>query len=304
MKHTIAAAVLILASLLAQQSYAATPISVALTLPHDHVLPGIPFDLVVTYTNISRQAGYDRRSASHADRHVRDGETVVMHNPEGQDQWDIGSIHEPVRLAPGESAQHAASWERGSIRTGSVRLVLRTGTYAIALELRVVDQHTDLLGTVTTPAVVLYRVDPVGIDAGWKRMQDTSGGKWSDNSFKTTKPGYALAGEIIQLYPSSGYYPYVLALRAFGEVRDKKSHISALLEAAERFTDSPAYPYLLTAAASCARYVGIVAEREGKTADAEKYLTLAKTKYREALSTKGSAAIRASSRLSCSRWSR
>lgn len=204
MKHILAAALPITSPLPAPQLHAASPVRATLTLPHDTVLPGVPFDLVVTYTP---------------------------------------------------------------------------------------------LGTVQTPAVTLTRIAPAGIDAElWERMQEVSDGGWSNDAFKTTKPGVALANEIIQLHPSSGYYPYVVALRAF-DVRQKgKNQIPVLLEAAERFPSSPAYPYLLSAAADCARYAGWVALDEGNLAEAKTYLTLADSKYRQALATK-SVAIRKSSEL-------
>lgn len=294
MKQIVVAALLILSFLLTPPLQAASPLSATLALPHDEVLPGVPFDLIVTYTNVSDQPLTIRAALATLVVTFADGKTIVMHEPEGHDQSDIYGSR-PVRLEPGESVQHAASWEGGStpnwFRYGSFS---GPGTYGIALDLRVVDEHKNLLGEVRTPTVTLTRVAPTGIDAElWKRMQAVSGGRWSDSSFATTKDGEALAGEIVQLHPTSGYYPYVLALRAFDRGVDKK-HIPALLEAAERFPDSPAYPYLLTAAANCARYAGAVALEEGDTVEATKHLKLAETKYREALATKNNVVIRVS----------
>jgi uncharacterized protein (DUF2225 family) len=85
----------------------------------------------------------------------------------------------------------------------------------------------------------------------------------------------------------------VLALRSLGR-GVSKDHIPALLEAAERFPNSPAYPYLVSAVANCARYAGWVAHDQKNSEEAKKYFTLAETKYREALATK-SVVIRASS---------
>jgi hypothetical protein len=299
MKRILAAAILILSALLAPQLSAASPVSATLTLPHNNVLPGVPFDLVVTYTNTSDKPVTIGGARATLVVTFGNGETLVMHKPDLSDQWTIeGSM--PVRLGPGESVQHAASWEGGSIPNwfhfhGSS--FSGPGTYDIALDLRIGDKHRQLLGTVRTPAITLTRVDPVGTDAElWKRMQEISGGKWTDGSFAGTKEGVALANEIIQVHPGSGYYPYVLALRAFGSTVPDKNHIPALLEAAERFPNSPAYPYLLSAAANCARYAGWVAADEGNMAEAKTYLILAEAKYREALDTK-SVAIRKSSEL-------
>jgi hypothetical protein len=294
MKHIFVTAVFLLSSLLAPQAAAASAVSATLTLPHDNVLPGVPFDLVVTFTNVSdRPITVDAARATLVVTFAN-GETVVMHKPEVSDQWTIrGSM--PVPLGPGESVQQAASWENGSVPNWFYvhgASFAGPGTYGIALDLRIVDEDRQLLGTVRTAAVTLTRIAPVGIDAElWKRMQEMSGGRWSDHSFDTTKTGNALGSEIIQLHPSCGYYPYVVALRAF---RSKdKHHIPVLLEAAERFPSSPAYPYLLKAAAECALYEAWKARDERDVVAAQKYFTLAETKFREALATQ-SVGIRAS----------
>jgi len=273
---------------------AAPAVTATLTLPNHSVLPGVPFDLVVTYTNVSNKPiTIDGARATLLVKYAS-GDTVVMNNPDVSIQWSIrGSM--PARLGPGESVQHAASWENGSIPNwfhyGSS--FSGPGTYGVALELSVMDEDLNVLGTIRTPVVTLTRVEPVGIDAElWKRLQAVSNGQWSDGSFAAKEPGIALADEIIQLHPISGYYPYVLALRSLGS-GVSKSHIPALLEAVERFPNSPAYPYLLTAAANCARYAGTLAPNEGNSAEAEHYLALAAVKYREALATK-SVAIRVS----------
>lgn len=294
MKHTFAAALLITSLLLVPQLQAASLIQATLTLPYDKVLPGVPFDLVVTYTNVSEKPVTIGGALATLVVTFANGDIVVIDKPDVNDQWDIGDATIPLHLAPGESAQQAASWEYGSIpnwfRHGNFS---GPGTYRVALELRIVDKYEQPLGTVRTPAVTLTRIEPIGIDAAlWKRMQEVSAGGWADHALAATKPGYALAGEIIQLHPSSSYYPYALALRAFRDA--DQNRIPALLEAAERFPNSPAYPYLLNAAANSARYAGRAAQDQGNVAEAQKYFTLAQSKYREALATK-SVAIRSSS---------
>jgi len=297
MKHIVAAAAVISSLLFAVHLRAASAVSATLTLPHNSVLPGVPFDLVVTYTNVSDKPITIDSALATLVVTLPNGDTLVMNEPDVPDQWSIsGSM--PARLGAGESVLHAASWENGSIPNwfhyGSS--FSGPGTYGIALELFVVDEERNALGTIRTPVVRLTRFEPVGIDAElWKRMQQMSGGRWSDDSFKNTEEGDALAGEIVQLHPGSGYYPYVLALRALGRGVDK-NHIPALLEAAERFPTSPAYPYLLNAAANCARYAGWVAKDQGNTVDAESYFKLAEKKYREALAT-NSISIRKSSEM-------
>lgn len=299
MKLILALAVLVSSLLFAPQLPAALPVSVTLALPHNDVLPGVPFDLVVTYTNVSdRPVVIDAAGATLVVTFA-DGHTVVLQEPERNDQWTIRGSR-PVQLQPGQSVQHAASWENGSIPNwfSHGASFSGPGTYEIALDLRIYDKQ-QALGSIRTPAVRLHRIEPVGIDAElWKRMQEVSGGRWSDTWFKTKKEGEALAKEIVQIHPASGYYPYVLALRSFDRGVRNTENIPALLEAAERFPNSPAYPYLLTAAANCARYAGLVAADKGDIVEAKKYLALAETKYREALATKTSVTIRASSDLS------
>ena len=295
MKHLLTSAVLVLSLLLAPHLHATSPLSATLTLPHDNVLPGVPFDLVVTYTNVSDKPVTLDSVLGTLVVTFPNGETKVMHQPEANDRWSA-AFSPPTQLAPGESVQQGIGWERGAIPNwffaGSS--FSGPGTYSIAVELRITNDDGNILGTIRTPPVTLNRSQPVGIDADlWKRMQELSGSAWSDGSFASTKPGAALANEIIQLHPTSGYYPYVLALRSYG-MAVSKDHIPALLEAAERFPGSPAYPYLLNAAAHSARYAGLGAAREGNMAEAQKYYTFAQSKYREALATK-SVAIRASS---------
>lgn len=299
MKPILVLAVLVSSLLVAPQLPAALPVSVTLALTHNDILPGVPFDLVVTYTNVSdRPVVIDGARATLVVTFAT-GDTVVLRQPERNDQWTIQGSR-PARLEPGQSVQHAASWERGSIPNwfSHGASFSGPGTYDIALDLRVYDEH-QALGTIRTLAVRLHRIEPAGIDAElWKRMQQVSGGRWSDNWFKTREQGEALAKEILQIHPASGYYPYVLALRSFDRGVRNTENIPALLEAAERFPSSPAYPYLLTAAANCARYAGLVAADKGDIVEAKKYLALAETKYREALAAKTSVTIRASSELS------
>jgi hypothetical protein len=289
MKPVLAAAVVILSALLAPGVSAATPVEATLTLPHDHVLPGVPFDLVVTYTNVSSQPVTVGGALATLVVTFAGGETSVMHNPEGNDQWTLKSPA-PLRLAPGQSGQQAASWERGCPNWFRYASFSGPGTYGIALDLRIVDDSNEPLAAVRTAGVTLTRIEPVGIDAElWKRMQGTSGGRWADDSFYT-KEGAALAAEIMQLHPASGYYPYVLAIPAL--LRRDRGDIPALIEAAQRFPASPAHPYLLLATANSADYRALIAERAGDTAEALKYFELAQSNYSAALATK-SIAVRA-----------
>jgi len=284
MKLILAAAAMILSLLLPPRASAAAPIEATLTLPHDQVLPGVPFELVITYINVSDHPLTIGGALATLVVTFRGGETTIMHKPEGHDQSDVMPAA-PLRLAPGQSAQQAVSWERGSPNWFKYTSFSGPGTYGIALELQIVDKYIEPLGTVRTDTVTLTRIEPVGIDSElWKRMQDLSGGKWADNWFHASSPGVTLADEIILLHPASGYYPYALALRAL--MQRKRGDIEALMEAAHRFPASPAHPYLLFAAANSADYKALIASRAGDTDEAEKYFKLAQSNYSAALATK------------------
>ncbi len=293
MKNTLAAALVVLSSLLAPQVTAASAVRATLTLPHDNVLPGVPFDLVVTYTNVSDRPVTVSGALATLVVTLPSGDTMVLNKPDVNDQWGV-SLPMPARLEPGQSVQQAVGWADSSVPNWFHYSAPFSGpgTYGIALDLRISDREENVLGAVRTPPVTLTRVEPTGIDAAlWQRMQEISGGAWTDDAFLSTKVGAALAEDIAQVHPASGYYPYVLALRAFGP--PGKKHIPALLEAAERFTGSPAHPHLLVAAANSARYEVWKAEQRKDLAAAQTYFTLAQTNYRRALAT-NSIAVRAS----------
>jgi hypothetical protein len=294
MKRILAAALVVLSSLFAPQLTAASAVKATLTLPHDNVLPGVPFDLVVTYTNVSDRPVTVSGALATLVVTLPGGDTIVVNKPDVNDQWDI-TLPVRARLEPGQSVEQAVGWEHGLVPNWFHYSAPFSGpgTYGIALDLHISDGEKNVLGAVRTPAVTLTRVVPTGIDAElWQRMQEISGGAWTDDAFLSTKVGVALAEDIAQVHPASGYYPYVLALRAFGP--PGKKHIPALLEAAERFTGSPAHPYLLEAAANSARYEAWKAEQRQDLAAAQTYFILAQTIYRRALAT-NSVAVRASS---------
>ena len=295
MKTILAATLVILSSLLAPQLSAASAVQATLTLPHDKVLPGVPFDLVVTYTNVSDQPVTVLGALGTLVVTLPGGHTLVVNEPDANDQCDL-VLSLPTRLEPGQSVQHAVSWEHGWVPNWSDYSAPFSGpgTYGIALDLIIADKQENVLGTVRTPAVTLTRVEPTGIDAElWQRMQEISDGAWTDSSFVSKKPGVALADDIVQVHPTSGYYPYILALRSLRRAERKHIPIPALLEAAERFSGSPAHPYLIKAAADSARYEAWMAEEAKDAAAAQSYFNLAQANYRKALAT-NSLSVRAS----------
>lgn len=269
-----------------------------LVLPHATVLPGVPFDMVVTLKNIS-------------DRPVTVGllAELVVTLPDGSVFLSKGSdwLLEPndtsgepvtsIELAPGEQVERVANWDRGSIPSWShTSSFSGPGDYQVALQLArgyrdaSGNERKNYAGTVRTSTVLLRRSVPAGEDeALWVEMQRAAAGHWTDDAFATTKVGNALAKEIIQVHPTSAYYPYALLLT--NPVKQERD-IAVLIDASNRFPNSPAFPYLLKAAGDAALYEARTAEavRHDHSA-AQNFYDLAEVHYRAALRTT-SAAIR------------
>jgi hypothetical protein len=287
----------------ASEPLAQSPIVATLSLPYDTILPGVPFDLVITVTNKSDQpatAGLWARIV------VTDagGRTLLtpppiikglMNESDFNDAVLTPKQFDYVVLAPGQSEQKVIHWDRSMPNWSRYSVFSGPGIYDIALDLQEgVDHYDDFVnyaGILRSNTVRLHRL-AVGEDAAiWQEMRDVSGGKWADNWFKATKEGVALAKDIIEHHRESNYYPYALFLRMFSR-NIGEDDIEPLLEAAKRFPDSPAYPYLLKGAADAAFVEASNAEYSKETEKAAKLFALAETYYREALKT-NSAAIRA-----------
>ena len=269
-----------------------------LVVPHATVLPGVPFDMVVTLKNIS-------------DRPVTVGllAKLVATLPDGsfflstEADWLLepnDTSGEPVtsiELAPGEAVERVANWDRGSIPSWSHSSSFSgPGDYQVSLQLArgyrdaSGDERKNYAGTIHTSSALLRRSVPAGEDeAVWAEMQRVAAGHWSDDGFATTKVGKALAKEIIQVHPTSAYFPYALLLS--NPVKQERD-IAGLLDASNRFPNSPAFPYLLKAAGDAALYEARTAEavRHDHSA-AQNFYDLAEVHYRAALRT-DSAAIR------------
>jgi hypothetical protein len=274
-----------------------------LSVPYDTILPGVPFDLVVTVTNKSDRpatAGLWARIV------VTDagGRTLLSPPPiiKGlMNESDFnGAVLQPTRfdyvvLEPGQSEQKVIHWDRSMPNWSLYSIFSGPGIYDIALDVQEGVSHYDdfvnYAGILRTNSVRLHRL-AVGEDAViWKRMQEISGGKWADDSFTATKEGVGLAEEIIANHRESSYYPYALFLRMFNR-NIGQDDIDPLLDAAKRFPDSPAYPYLLKGAADAAFVEASNAQYRKETEKAAKLFEVAETYYREALKT-NSASIRA-----------
>src|SRR5687768_17206068 len=114
MPPILAAALVILSSVLAPELAVASAVQATLTLPHDNVLPGVPFDLVVTYTNVSDRPVTVLGAQATLVVTLPSGDTMVVNKPDVNDQWDL-MLPVPARLEPGQSVQQAVSWEGGSV---------------------------------------------------------------------------------------------------------------------------------------------------------------------------------------------
>jgi hypothetical protein len=285
----------------ASEPLAQSPIVATLSLPYDTILPGIPFDLVVTLKNMSDKpatVGLRARSV------VTDagGRTLLapVRNRVIDDTDFNGTMLKPtvfdyVPLAPRESVQKVVHWDRSMPNWSRYSVFSGPGIYDIALELeggnRQYGDFVNYVGILRTNTVRLHRL-AIGEDAAiWQRMQEVSGGRWADDSFTATKEGSALIGDILEHHRDSGYYPYALFLRMFSR-NIGEDFIEPLLEAAKRFPDSPAYPYLLKGAGDVAFVEASTAEYMKDTEKAARLFALAETYFHEALKT-NSASIRA-----------
>ncbi|MEO8379423.1 MAG: hypothetical protein ABI779_07145 [Acidobacteriota bacterium] len=269
------------------------PIVATVTLPHAQVLPGVPFDIEVTFTNVSARPATVGLIANLVVT-TSDGQTILLEQADANDHWNLdrnSNSDSSLQLAPGESVRMVAGWDRGSIPNWFhySSSFSGSGNYQIGLKLErgfgddQYNDHVNYVGVLRTSSAHLERMMPVGEDEIlWKRMQHLAGQRWTDSSFSTTKGGVALADEIVLLHPTSQYYPYALLLRSEFKQKDD---IAPLLEAAERFTNSPAYPYLLKAAGDAALYEATAAERRDDVASAARYYELVQTYYDRALKT-------------------
>jgi hypothetical protein len=264
-----------------------------LALPYETVLPGVPFDIYVTLRNVSDTSASVGMQAS-----------LIVTLPDGsrfapKDEYRLQpsgpSIHpDPwVELAPGETRQMVVSWEYDSLPNWTRHQVFSgPGSYDIALELGLwePDAPRNYVGTLVTNTAKLHRKQLQGEDEDlWKRMNALSEGGWSDNGFTRLKEGMALAQQIINLHPTSEYYPYALILRSRYDLPDE---IERARDAAARFSGSPAHSYLLMHAAKCALNKATLAtEVNHDRATGEKYFALARVYLDDALKSTSNPAL-------------
>lgn len=295
-----------------------SPILATLTLPHDMILPGVPFDLVVTLKNVSDKTATVGLAAQIIVIAAGGQKLVSPNRSRVSDgaHFNFGTLTPTkphylyVPLAPGESVQKVVHWDRSMASWFRYSAFSYPGIYDIAIELEDgggdhFEDFVNYVGILRTSTARLHRV-VTGVDAAlWGRLQEVSDGKWSDNWFTAKKEGVALAEEIVAKHPDSSYYPYALFMTRIFNRNYGRDDIEPLLDAAKRFPDSPAYPYLLKGAGDAAFVEGTRAARVKDNATAEKYFDLAEKCFRDALRT-NSLAIRAQSeeRIRSLAWSR
>lgn len=259
-------------------------VAVTLTLSSPVILPGVPFEMAVTYNNLS-----SRRVAVGAIATViitpRGGTPVrmarratVMESPFRA--WPN------IELDPGQSITAFTDWSDNWLYDDAA--VTTPGTYEIALDLSGDctkvddDEGTVCLGPVRSGTASLTRIQPVGNDAAvWGRLKEASDGRWPSHGFGSRAAGDdAVSDEVVAEFPSSGYYPYALLL---GHARTTVD-LQVVRDAVKNFHSSPAYPRLLRAACLEALRLGqLAANANHSTSEIEGYLNLAKFYNDEAM---------------------
>jgi hypothetical protein len=273
------------------------PIVATLTLPYPRVLPGVPVDLSITLKNVSNRPVtvglISRVIVTLPDGSVfpPTGTPAERNDRQELEPYGTSSPLTSIELAAGESIERVINWDRAAPKNWShASAYSGPGNYDLQVELErgMRDEEPNYVGVIRTSSARLERVVPVGEDETlWARMQAVSSGRWCDSAFASTKAGAALAEEIVQLHPTSGYYPYALLLRNYAR---QKEDIPLSLDAADRFRDSPALPYLLSAAGDAALYEAKTSYRANHDVDkAKKFYDLAETYYRDALKTNSTA---------------
>lgn len=230
-------------------------VAVSLKLAQASVLPGVPFDMTVTYQNRSQ-------------RPVALGMVAdVIITPEG------GS---PVRFPKAAEVAHARTGARtnfdlepGAMETGIIdwmsnvflqdARVTGPGNYDVQLEISGRpdddDEYRAYVSPVLTAPVRLTRVTPAGIDGEtWRHIEASPELARSGSSAVGTPSILKYLSEQEQ-GRTSGYYPYALVMS-----RTLRGAPPVTQESIDSFRSSPAYPRLLVDG-------GIAAETEARRAE-------------------------------------
>lgn len=248
-------------------------VSVTIDLPYAKILPGVPFDIVVTYKNVSERVVGAGATASLIITPLN-GVPVRLPSRAHVDRLDLVQSHN-FELQPGETQTGTISWHSNWFYEDAA--LTGPGTYDVALELTgdAEDAQGEGLvyaGTVRTAPARLVRIEPTGDDgAVWNELREAAGGAWPSHGFGA-RAGKDAAERVLAQHPRSAYYPYALLLDHVAQVIP----LDRAKQAAAAFGASPAYPHLLVAAAASAT----VEARKGEAArapaaDVERYLRFA-----------------------------
>lgn len=265
-------------------------VAVTVELPHSTLLPGVPFDMTIRYTNLT-----DRRIAAGATARVTitpiGAPPITMERWAFIDEADFPTSPRNFELEPRGTATGVIRWDNNWFYDDAAVTV--PGTYDISLEIvgnpAVVEEGTLFAGAIHTAPVRLTRIDPVGQNAEvWARMQQSAAGRWPSHGFGSRADRENVAREIMDRFPDSDYYPYALVLADRMLVR---TSFAAAEDAVTRFRRSPAYPHLLVFAGLAAARAADDARKRGAIGDAVTKLQLYRYYNEEALRT-GSEAVR------------
>jgi hypothetical protein len=225
-------------------------VSVKLNLPHAVILPGVPFDLSVTYQNLS-----DRPVAAGALATMiistANGTPVRLESPAHVDHLGLRQSRN-FELQPGETQTGTVNWHSNWFYDDAAFTV--PGTYQVAIELTgdASDAEGEGLayaGTIRTLPVRLTRVEPTDEDAEvWKLLREAASGSWPSHGFGSRATAENMADVVVAHHRRSAYYPYALLL---GHAVPTVS-LETAREAVSAFQSSPAYPHLLVTAAIAA----------------------------------------------------
>jgi hypothetical protein len=245
-----------------------------LGLPHAAILPGVPFDLTVTYKNVSQQLVAVGASATVVITPLN-GSPIRLRSRAHVDHLDLLQIPN-FELRPGETQTGTISWHSNWFYEDAAYTV--PGVYDIALELTgdAVDAQKEGLvytGAVLTPPVRLTRIEPKGEDGEvWRALQQAAGGAWPSHGFGSRATRENMADQVITRHPRSTYYPYAPLLgHAVPAVP-----LDVAREAVGTFSDSPAYAHLLvTAAVAADAEAAARRQRHAPVEEVERYLRMA-----------------------------
>ncbi|HXG59321.1 MAG TPA: hypothetical protein VNL91_09895 [Thermoanaerobaculia bacterium] len=235
-----------------------SPVEANLVIPDMKLLPGVPFELWISLRNTSAATVGVGLCADMVVRPEGGEPFTVVGGGLGLPPYPAlladrkGSNAGAVRyllMKPKDAVTLALPMVReleGPIYFADERLS-KPGRYGISLRLDYcwggnVPQKSllpvEFLGAVTTNEIVVERITPAGSDAVvWQRMQEKTNGKWIPTRWRPE-----VTTEILTKHSDSNYYPYALLAASFG--RMTQDRLNRLLDAIERFPESPVIEWL------------------------------------------------------------